>query len=71
MSMTWEGSNTQEPVRWPATLSTKEAAQVLGYSQSEVKRLCSQNKLPLMPRVEGARYRIVTARLFRELGIIA
>lgn len=55
---------------YPATLSTKEVAQILGYSQSEVKRLCQQHKLPLMPRTEGCRYRIVTARLFRQLGII-
>ena len=54
----------------PPLLSTREAAEILGWHENTVLTYCAKGDLPTMPRHGSGPWRIITAKFLRQLGLL-
>lgn len=62
---------TAQPSTQPATISLKQAARILNYSEGHVRRLISEGHIPKMQRDRGCAIRLdadVIEQLKRQWG---
>jgi hypothetical protein len=59
---------TGHPLR--PLLSTRQTAEILGWSEATVMARCASGDLATMPRNGTAPWQIITAKLLRQLGLV-
>jgi excisionase family DNA binding protein len=55
---------------YPVVLSVREAAEILGVHEDTAWRMCQAGTLPTLTRIGTGQYRIITARLLADLGLL-
>ena len=54
----------------PPLLTTRQAAEILGWNEDTVTQHCHEGLIEVLPREKGSPWQIITAKLLSQLGLL-